>query len=131
METTTMVSFFIFLCVSCILSYYYVQYVPSLPRPYVLFLSCLITGQSATMLQLFLKSVGELLKNWILDGQFDFMIFVFLPGLAVFGFMTIYCFNVGLSKFDTVIFAPVYNACLITCSTIYGMVYYQEYENIK
>jgi len=83
--------------------------------------------------QIFLKATGELLETSINGaGEWDRWE-SWMLAVACFGFAVaqIQLLNKGLALWTAVKYLPIYNVCLILCSTTYGSIFYQEYKGLE
>lgn len=91
-----------------------------------------MSGAVGGQQQIFLKATGELLETSVNGkGEWDrwesWALTLTCVALAV---GQIQLLNKGLGLWTAVKYLPVYNVCLILCSTTYGSIFYQEYKGL-
>lgn len=91
-----------------------------------------MAGAIGGQMQLLLKATGEVLEASINgNSEFDrWEVYVFIAGCVFFAVAQIQLLNKGLALWSAVKYLPIYNVCLILCSTAFGTIFYQEYDDL-
>ena len=83
-----------------------------------------------TFLQTLSKSLGEMSRSTdtrkLFTKSYAYLHIVLILSL---GMLVVSYVNRGLAKFDTVLVSPLYICCLIVLSSLYGAIFFKEYEN--
>eukprot|EP00658_Telonema_sp_P-2_P032823 TRINITY_DN24212_c0_g1_i1.p1 TRINITY_DN24212_c0_g1~~TRINITY_DN24212_c0_g1_i1.p1 ORF type:complete len:444 (-),score=92.50 TRINITY_DN24212_c0_g1_i1:63-1394(-) len=83
--------------------------------------------------QIFLKATGELFESGF-NGSSDWdrwEAWMFVLGCIVLAVGQIQLLNKGLELWTAIKYLPIYNVCLILCSTTYGSIFYEEYRDLN
>jgi len=91
-----------------------------------------MSGAVGGQQQIFLKATGELLETSVNGkGEWDrWEAWLLTLSCVVLAVGQIQLLNKGLGLWTAVKYLPVYNVCLILCSTTYGSIFYQEYKGL-
>lgn len=81
-------------------------------------------------LQTLSKSLGEMTRStdahMLFASIYPYLHIVLILAL---GMVVVSYVNQGLSRFDAVLFSPLYICCLIVLSSLYGSIFFKEYEH--
>jgi len=91
-----------------------------------------MSGAVGGQQQIFLKATGELFETSVGgEGEWDrWQSWMFAILCVLFAGAQIQLLNKGLGLWTAVKYLPLYNVCLILCSTTYGAIFYQEYKQL-
>jgi len=79
----------------------------------------------------FLKAVMDIIKTTVdtnIDGFAYWQTYVFIACAVLFAVIQIHVLNIGISKYNNVVFLPLYNSFLIACGILCGTWIYDEFK---
>ncbi|CAB9511629.1 NIPA-like protein 2 [Seminavis robusta] len=82
------------------------------------------------------KSSSELVRNALVNQQFDdwttsFIPYLFVAGMIVCVLTQVHLLNTGLAKFDTLVVVPVFQSFITIFGITGGLVFFQEYKGMN
>jgi len=93
------------------------------------FLAGALAGQQNVMFKAVSENIGQTFSGNA-KGWEDWLSYVMLIGVALSATLQIMNLNQGLALMEATRYLPLYNAFLIICSSMSGMTFYQEYEQL-
>merc|ERR1719436_555535 len=69
-----------------------------------------------------LKGVSGVFSDWL--------VYAFIAAINVFGALAIFFVNVGLARFQALVFIPSFNSLYISLGSMLGLAYYEEWKNM-
>merc|ERR1719436_1946179 len=100
---------------------------PSNPNVLEMLLPAVVAGAAGCLTNVALKGVGVLLRSgWSFLDILPWVLLTALSALTQLNYV-----SRGLKFYQQTLFIPVYQSMLVLLSTVVGMVFYQEYRQIR